>query len=155
VSGEDLLGFSIVVSVHKKDGTIYKFNLCDVEGLHMTCEFTKDYNNELTYSFHQPWPYTTENFESVTFTLPPSSQSPKGKQLAEEKRSQLVAEQKRNQGLADIRYAKAKAAEDAAEKARIRAACATIYRNTADMKVKDLTVKEEQQVRACQALGLY
>jgi hypothetical protein len=36
-----------------------------------------------------------------------------------------------------------------------RATCSAVYRNTADKKVGDLTVKEEQQVRACQALGLY
>jgi hypothetical protein len=37
----------------------------------------------------------------------------------------------------------------------IRAACSAIYQNTADKKTRDLTVKEEQQVRNCQALGLY
>jgi hypothetical protein len=36
-----------------------------------------------------------------------------------------------------------------------RATCAAVYRNTADKKVSDLTVKEGQQVRACQAVGLY
>ena len=33
--------------------------------------------------------------------------------------------------------------------------CAGIYKTTADKKVSDLTVKEAQQVQACQALGLY
>lgn len=37
----------------------------------------------------------------------------------------------------------------------IRAACSAIYKNTADKKIRDLTVKEEQQVRNCQTLGLY
>jgi hypothetical protein len=37
----------------------------------------------------------------------------------------------------------------------IRAACSAIYKNTSDKKIRDLTVKEEQQVRNCQALGLY
>ena len=37
----------------------------------------------------------------------------------------------------------------------IRAACGVIYQNTADKKISDLTVKEEQQVRRCQGLGLY
>jgi hypothetical protein len=48
--------------------------------------------------------------------------------------------------------AEAKASE---ERRRIRAACAEIHRNTADKKISNLTVKEEQHVRACQALGLY
>ena len=47
---------------------------------------------------------------------------------------------------------KAKAAE---ERRRVRAACVIIYQTTANKKLSDLTVKEEQQVRACQALGLY
>jgi hypothetical protein len=46
-------------------------------------------------------------------------------------------------------------AEAAQERARLRAACAVIYKNTADKKMGDLTVKEDQQVKACQALGLY
>jgi hypothetical protein len=37
----------------------------------------------------------------------------------------------------------------------IRAACSAVYKDTADKKIRDLTVKEEQQVRNCQALGLY
>ena len=36
-----------------------------------------------------------------------------------------------------------------------RATCGAVYRKASDKKVSDLTVKEEQQVRACQALGLY
>jgi len=45
---------------------------------------------------------------------------------------------------------------EAAEKRRtVRAACAAIYKNTVDKKISDLTVREEQQVRACQTLGLY
>ena len=61
-----------------------------------------------------------------------------------------------------VKYADSLAKERAAEEARaseerrkIRDACGLIYKNTADKKVGDVTVKEEQQVRACQALGLY
>ena len=61
----------------------------------------------------------------------------------EARRKRLAAEQKRKQ---------VEAAED---RKRIRAACTIIYQNTVDKKVKDLTVREEQQVRACQVLGLY
>ena len=46
-------------------------------------------------------------------------------------------------------------AREAEERRKVRAACSTIYQNTADKKIKDLTVREEQQVRACQGLGLY
>ena len=49
----------------------------------------------------------------------------------------------------------AEAARAANERRRIREACAAIYRATSNMKVSDLTVKQEQQVRACQALDLY
>jgi hypothetical protein len=34
-------------------------------------------------------------------------------------------------------------------------ACASVYQATIDKKVKDLTVREEQQVQACQVLNLY
>lgn len=70
----------------------------------------------------------------------------------------LAAEQKRKQAEADARYVTIKAETDAKaaeEQRKIRAACTVIYQKTVDMKVKDLTVREEQQVRACQALSLY
>src|SRR4029077_2247667 len=53
---------------------------------------------------------------------------------------------------------RAKAIEDASlaeDRARVRAACAAIYDITENKKVGDLTVKEDQQVRACQASDLY
>ena len=74
------------------------------------------------------------------------------------RRKRLTAEQKRKQAEVDARYAKMKAEEDAKaaeERRKLRAACTVIFQSTADKKVKDLTVREEQQVRACQALGLY
>jgi hypothetical protein len=66
-------------------------------------------------------------------------------------RKRLVAER-------DARVAKYRAEEEAKaaeERKKIRTACSVIYQKTADTKLKDLTVKEEQQVRACQSLGLY
>jgi hypothetical protein len=53
------------------------------------------------------------------------------------------------------RYRADAEAKAAAEQARLRAACAVIYRDTAKKKVSDLTVDEEQKVRACQALRMY
>jgi hypothetical protein len=46
-------------------------------------------------------------------------------------------------------------AKSAEEQRKIREACSALYQNTADKKIKDLTVREDQQVRACQALDLY
>lgn len=74
------------------------------------------------------------------------------------RQKRLAAEQKKRDAELDARIAKQRAAEAvraAEERRRVRAACAGIYDNTVDKKVKDLTVGEEQQVRACQALGLY
>lgn len=74
------------------------------------------------------------------------------------RRKRLAAEQKRKDAELDARIAKRKEEEEskaAEERRRVRAACSGIYQNTVDKKVKDLTVGEEQQVRACQALGLY
>jgi hypothetical protein len=59
---------------------------------------------------------------------------------------------------ADAAAAERKATTDAAkaaEWAKLKAACAAIYRATVDMKVSDLTVRETEQVQACQVLGLY
>ena len=57
---------------------------------------------------------------------------------------------------------KVKAAQDAAKanaerraKAELRARCAAVYEATIDKKMSDLTVREEEQVRACRTLGLY
>jgi hypothetical protein len=74
------------------------------------------------------------------------------------RRKRLAAQQKRKQAEADARYAKMKAEENAKaseEQRRVRAACTVVYQSTIDKKVKDLTVREEQQVRSCQTLGLY
>lgn len=70
----------------------------------------------------------------------------------------LAAVRKHKEAEATARREKIKAAEDAkaqGERATTRAACSAIYQGTIDKKVTDLTVREDQQVRACQALGLY
>jgi hypothetical protein len=74
------------------------------------------------------------------------------------RQKKLAAERKKKQAEENARRAETKAQQDAKEadeRRRLRSACSVIYRNTADKKIKDLTVKEEQQVRTCQALGLY
>jgi hypothetical protein len=74
------------------------------------------------------------------------------------RRDRLAAENKLRQAEEDARHAKYKTekeAQEAAERAKIRAVCLTIYKGTSDKRVGDLTVKEEQQVRACQLLSLY
>jgi uncharacterized membrane protein YqiK len=95
----------------------------------------------------------------ISCKLPLAAQAEAKKAAAEaERKRRLAAEQKRKDAEEAARLAKIKAEEDAgaaAERARIRAACASIYKTTADKKVSDLTVKEAQQVQACQALGLY
>jgi hypothetical protein len=77
---------------------------------------------------------------------------------AAERRKRQAAEQRKKDAALDARIEKERAAESARaieERRRVRAACSGIYQNTVDKKVKDLTVGEEQQVRACQVLGLY
>jgi hypothetical protein len=74
------------------------------------------------------------------------------------RRRQLAAEQKKKDAELNARIAKSRAEREAAaaeEERKLRANCTLIYQNTIDTKVKDLTVREEQQVRACQVLGLY
>jgi hypothetical protein len=62
----------------------------------------------------------------------------------------------------DIKAAKERKRQQDDEQERIRlrrvkiqAACSVIYQDTINKKVSDLSVREEQQVRACQALGFY
>lgn len=54
---------------------------------------------------------------------------------------------------------KFKATDDALDKAgapaRFRAKCAIIYDQTINKKVSELTVKESEQIKACQSLGNY
>jgi hypothetical protein len=74
------------------------------------------------------------------------------------RQKRLAAEQKRKEAEAAAKFARIQAEENARaaeERRKVREACAAVYNTTADMKIKDLTVKQEQQVRACQALGLY
>ena len=74
------------------------------------------------------------------------------------RQKRLAAERRKKQADEDARYAKIRAeirAKEAEEQAKIRLACAAIYKATSDKKMGDLTVKEDQQVRACQSLGLY
>jgi hypothetical protein len=74
------------------------------------------------------------------------------------RRKRLAEEQKKKDAEVNARIAKSTAEREAAaaeERRKLRANCTLIYQNTIDTKVKDLTVREEQQVRACQVLGLY
>ena len=59
------------------------------------------------------------------------------------RQKRLAAERKKEQAEED--------AQKAEEQRKVRAACGVIYQNTADKKIGDLTVREEQQVRECQA----
>jgi hypothetical protein len=78
--------------------------------------------------------------------------------VEEARRKTLAAERKQKEAVEAARLAKIRAAEDikaAEDRAKTRAACTAIYQSTIDKKVKDLTVREDQQIRACEALGLY
>jgi hypothetical protein len=68
VSGEKLLGVSIVGTVHKKDGTVVEFRpyICDTL---IFCDFPKSFSHETTYPFGQPWPLYPADFVSVEFAL--------------------------------------------------------------------------------------
>jgi hypothetical protein len=74
------------------------------------------------------------------------------------RQKRLTSQRKKKQAEVDARWAKMKAEEEAKaadERRKLRVACAVIYQNTIDKKIRDLTVREDQQVRACQRLGLY
>lgn len=74
---------------------------------------------------------------------------------AQAKKDAAEAERQKRLAMEQKKKAVEQEARNAEERRRLRANCTTIYQNTIDKKVKDLTVREEEQVRACQALGLY
>src|ERR1035437_4503372 len=77
---------------------------------------------------------------------------------AEAKRKSLMAEQKKKDTEQHARNLKRIAelnAEIAIELQPARAVCAEVYRNTSDKKLRDLTVKEAEQIRRCQSADMY
>jgi hypothetical protein len=139
VSGQDLHPVPLNVTIHLKQGTTTDF-LLTAEGVCSECDFRRDATFNATHAFLKPWPYTPETFESIEFSLSNSFLSPEDGRLLAEYEAKKDAEL---------------AKEQAEERQKVRAACALIYKNTANKKVGDLTVKEQQQVRECQALDLY
>lgn len=137
VSGEHLESVPVIATVRRKDGSVAEFTF-EFEGSVIQPTST------VTHGFTRPWPYTPENCESVSFSLAEWWRSPEGKRRDDALLAKFEAE--RAAGIAKL---------EAEEAAKLRAACAAIHRKTANKKVSDLTVKEEQQVRACQALRLY
>lgn len=78
--------------------------------------------------------------------------------VEETRRKRVETDRKQKEAAETARGAKLKAAQEASaaeERAKVRAGCRTIYRATIDKKARDLTVREEEQIRACQVLGLY
>lgn len=75
----------------------------------------------------------------------------------EEQRKRSEADQKRIrvEADADQKQALSEIDAEARKRAEIIANCHTVFLATADKKVSDLTVREEQAVRACQVLGYY
>jgi len=73
----------------------------------------------------------------------------------ERKAAEARAEAKAKTDAAEAARRKREEAEAALERRKARAACRAIYRSTIDKKVNELTVREDQQVRACQALDMY
>jgi len=89
-------------------------------------------------------------------TLTPGSAS--ARKAEQDAKDAARAEQERRDAVAAAtakQQALAAAKKREEERAKARAACASIYGQTANKKLSDLTVAEEQSVRACQALGLY
>jgi hypothetical protein len=73
-------------------------------------------------------------------------------------RRRLTVERKKKDAEESLRMAEIQAEEDAqaaAQRARVKAACRSIYQTTIDKKQGDLTVRESEQIRACQLLNFY
>lgn len=122
--------------VHRKDGTVQTFNFI--------ADFLAGRTVKVEKTFSEPFPYTAENFEKIEFSLSESWVSPE--------------DARRSKAAAAARQKKAAEAEEAAAARRRKAAeeaCSSLYAQTSNKRVIDLTVKEEQAVRTCQMLDLY
>jgi hypothetical protein len=158
--GDDLTSIRLEIVIHRKDST--KASLFE----NVVFMFAK--KADAIRSFTDP-PYTQDTFDHIEINLAEGFKSPEdirlekeesaGKEAQEEERQRrLAVERKKRQAQERALAAKEKAESDrrkADEQRKLRATCSTIYRDTADKKIKDLTVREEQLVRTCQTLGLY
>ena len=79
-----------------------------------------------------------------------AAEATRRKRWAAEREKRAAEERARETKIRAEREARA-----AEERARLRAACSLIYKRVADKRMSDLTVKEAQQVRACEAQNLY
>ena len=100
--------------------------------------------------FQQEAPNIDLNGELKAIQLKRTAAAARQKRLAEDRKK--VAEQNR---LAQAAEAAKRAEEREAGDRKLRQACWTIFRNTVDKKINDLTVRETEQIKACQSLGYY
>ena len=128
----------ISVTVHRKDGSSKTF--LAATDLGFLGGFLKDATASASHTFEEPFPYTEADFASVAFAFPKSWKSP---------------EDERRAATAQARRSAEAQSKLAAERARMRAPCMRIYVDTSSSRVGDLTVMQGQQVRRCEALGLY
>ena len=130
VSGSDLWElYTITGTVHKRDGSVVQFTLrvCDDFP-----RFSKDVEHKVAYPFSKPWPFSAADFVSVEFSLPSSWQSP------EDERINRTNDASFEQLVRDVER-------------RNSDNCALLYKNTADKKVSDVTVKEQQDIQWCKS----
>jgi hypothetical protein len=74
------------------------------------------------------------------------------------RRKKLAAEQRKRRAEEEALLAKIRAEQDAkeaTERAKLKATCRLVYQSTIDKKQGDLTVREAEQIRACQSLNFY
>jgi len=131
VSGTTLDKLSTITgTVHKRDGSVVQFVL-PLGGVVDGPFFIVGTEGKVTYRFSKPWPFSAADFVSVDFTVPSSWESPE-----------------------DLRLYRMNS-PDAVLQRLLRESCALLYENTANKKVSDLTVKEQQDVQSCQEAHLY
>ena len=155
-AGENLEGeVCFTAKIGKQDGSTVTFDLYTYRTMQVGLESRTGLRTDAEFiaekQFTNPFPYGPENFKTLTVELSMYWQSPEDLRIAAREK------QRKAKQTADelVRLKAEQAKQEAAERAKLRVACAVVYRNTANKKVSDLTVREAQQVQACQALGLY
>jgi hypothetical protein len=165
---EYLVGASLIGTVQKKDGSIITFKpkrmaqqmsgstryqLVDIND---TTTMREGKTYRIAFVFDQDTPVADLISFSVKLQDPEKvarlTLSDLKKQAEDEAAKEATAEADAKAKKAAI---EAEIREQKAELKKLADTCKVVYRTTANKKIADLTVREDEQVKACQALGLY
>jgi len=126
---------------------------------HDTCSLEADITDTSTALKHLSKTEENEAMKPIEAKIA-AQEAADAKRKADElaRRRRVAAERKKKEQEEAAALARIRAqeeAEAAAKAVKLKATCLLVYKSTIDKRTGDLTVRETEQVRACQALGYY